>query len=189
MDRSTLKYGLTMLGCATIAFFPFIRGTRIPLLGWFDFGMHELGHLLFAWAGETIHFVAGSLVQVLVPTALTGYFWWTRRNPAAVALMVSWIGANLWDVSVYIADAPFERLSLVGGDHDWAFILHKYDAMDLAPGLAAGVRWAGVLVVFVSLMLAAQGPRVEGGCRDGRPVRKVLQPVRTAADTTDDPWN
>lgn len=189
MDRPTLKYGLTMLACAAIAYFPFVRGTRVPLLGWFDLGMHELGHLLFAWAGETVHFLAGSLVQVIVPAALAGYFWWRRRDPVAVALVGSWTGASLGDVSVYIADAPFERLPLIGGDHDWAFLLHKYDAMHLAGPLANGVRWLGVLVVCGSLVLAARGPRLEGMPRSGDWHPKLLQPSAGAADTPDDPWD
>ncbi len=27
------------------------------------------------------------------------------------------------DVSIYIADAPFQRLPLIGGSHDWAYLL------------------------------------------------------------------
>ena len=30
---------------------------------------------------------------------------------------------NFQDASVYIADAPYQRLELIGGEHDWAFVL------------------------------------------------------------------
>ena len=31
------------------------------------------------------------------------------------AFVLAWAGASAWDVSVYIADAPYQRLALIGG--------------------------------------------------------------------------
>lgn len=206
-----------MIACAIIGFFPFVRDTRVPVLGLFDLGMHELGHLLFLWAGETAHFLAGSVVQVLVPMGLSAYFWMFRRDLAATAFLGAWAGASLWDVSVYVADAPFERLQLIGGDHDWAFLLHKYDVMHLAVPLAASIRVAGGVAVIAAVGLAAAGPWLEDRLRkpasssiphvwgkapaaerSGAGGRGVgvraeppsdLQSVADGADTPDDPWD
>ncbi len=189
VDRVTLKYVATMIACAVVGFFPFVRETRVPLLGLFDFGMHELGHLLFIWAGETVHFLAGSVFQVIVPAGLAVYFWWFRGDRASAAFLGAWTGASLWDVSVYIADAPFERLLLIGGDHDWAFLLHKYDIMSSAGPLASGVQWAGGLAIVVSIGIAAAGPWLEehAGRNERLPIR--LQSAAGAADTPNDPWD
>ena len=187
MDRRTLRFAGTMAACGLIGFFPFVRGVRVPLLGHFDFGMHELGHLLFIWAGEVVHFLAGSVWQVVVPLGLAVYFWLVRRDLAASAVLVAWTGASMHDVSVYIADAPYERLPLIGGDHDWAFLLHRWDQMHLAEPLAGWVAGIGGLLVVSAIALAAGGPWLE----ERIVVRSEAPPFqfRTgAADTSGDPW-
>jgi hypothetical protein len=149
------RLGGAMAACAVIGFFPFVRGTRVPLLGLFDFGIHELGHLLFVWAPRTVHFLAGSALQVLVPAGLAVAFWWWGNLPA-VAIMTAWTGANLWDVSVYVADAPYQRLELWGGgQHDWATLLGQWGAIDAAPGIAATLSVTGALLVIGAMVLCA----------------------------------
>jgi hypothetical protein len=187
MDRRTLRFLGTMVACAVVGFFAFVRGVRVPILGHFDFGMHELGHLLFIWAPEVVHFLAGSVWQVVVPLGLAGYFWSIRRDLASTAFLLAWTGASLHDVSVYIADAPYERLPLIGGDHDWAFLLHGWDKMDLAEPLAAWVAGIGGFLVVASIGLAAAGPWIEERIVRGESVPAVeFRPP--AADTPHDPW-
>ncbi|MGH2683624.1 MAG: hypothetical protein ACRDIX_10365 [Actinomycetota bacterium] len=50
---------------------------------------------------------------------------------------------------MYVADAPFQRLELIGGEHDWAFVLGRLEALD-----AAGTVGAAVLVLAWVLVLA-----------------------------------
>lgn len=176
-----------MVATAIVGFFPFVRGTRVPVLGLFDFGMHELGHLLFIWAGETIHFLAGSVWQVVVPMGLAAYFWAIRRDLASASFLLAWTGASLHDVSVYIADAPFERLPLIGGDHDWAFLLHGWDRMDMAAPLAGWVAGIGGILVLAAIGLAAAGPWIEDrvATEESTP---TVQFRPGPADTPGDPW-
>lgn len=142
-----------MVAVAVIGWFPFVAGTRVPLLGLFDFGIHELGHLLFIWAGRTVHFLAGSVVQVLVPAGLAVAFWWWGNLPA-VAVMTAWTGANLWDVSVYVADAPYQALPLWGGgQHDWATLLGQWNAIDRAGDIAGVLSFVGGVLVVGALVL------------------------------------
>ncbi len=189
MDRVTTKYMAAMVGCALLGFFPFVRGMRVPLLGLFDLGIHELGHLLFVWAGDTVHFLAGSAIQVLVPLGLAGYFWLARRDPAASALLVAWAGASTADVAVYVADAPFERLQLIGGEHDWAHLLRTHDLMHLAGPLAAWTKGIGGLLVVGGMGLAAAGPWIEPRLFGQRSSSGMLQSAGGAADNRDDPWD
>jgi hypothetical protein len=156
MDSKYLaRLGGAMAACAVIGYFPFVRGTRVPLLGLFDFGIHELGHLLFIWAGRTVHFLAGSLLQVAVPVGLAVAFWWWGNLPA-VAIMTAWAGANLWDVSVYVADAPYQRLALWGGgQHDWATLLGGWGAIDAADEIAGILSVLGGVAVIGAMVLCA----------------------------------
>ncbi|MEX1280211.1 MAG: hypothetical protein AB1Z55_05770 [Acidimicrobiia bacterium] len=150
-----LRLGGAMVACAVIGWFPFVAGTRVPLLGLFDFGIHELGHLLFIWAGRTVHFLSGSVLQVAVPIGLTLAFLRWGNLPAA-AVTTAWTGANLWDVSVYVADAPYERLVLWGGgQHDWATLLGGWDAIHLADEIAAVLSGLGGVLVVGAMALCA----------------------------------
>lgn len=83
-----------------------------------------------------------------MPAGLAAYFGLWRRDPIGAAVCLAWAGTAARDASVYIADAPFERLELIGGDHDWAFLLHGADHLDWAAPLAT-VVWTGGLVLLI----------------------------------------
>ena len=117
----------------------------VPLLALADLGFHELGHLLTYWLPDVASAAMGSVAQVLVPLGLAGYFY-LRREMASVMVLVAWTGTSMRNVAVYMADAPFERLQLIGGDHDWAFIFFKYDKMDWAVPLAGLFGFFGLMV-------------------------------------------
>jgi hypothetical protein len=101
-------------------------GAQVPLLGGVDFGIHEFGHLVTAWAPWLVNAFAGSFLQVAAPLGLAAYFGLVRHEIWAAAPLIAWAGTSTRNVAVYIADAPYQRLELWGGDgvlHDWAQIL------------------------------------------------------------------
>lgn len=152
------SHGRYVAGVGAIAFllwFPYVRSTRVPLLWAADLGFHELGHLLAVPLGETAHFLAGSTTQVLVPVGLACYFWLRLRDPLATGLMLAWAATAAQDVSVYVADAPYERLPLIGGHHDWAFLLGRWGVIDAAPSIARSVWVVGLLAGLGGLILCA----------------------------------
>ena len=132
----------------------FVNGERIPLLGWFDLGIRELGHLLATPFGTVISFVMGSGTQVLVPLGLAGYFWFRQGDRAASGIMLVWAGTSLQDVSVYIADAPYRALQLIGGTHDWWFLLERWNKLEWANEIARSIWALGLLVATAGLSLA-----------------------------------
>lgn len=142
-----------------IAWFPFVAGRPVPLLDNADLGFHELGHLLAIAAPELIRFLAGSITQVAVPVSLALYFWLGRRDPVGSGVCLAWAGTSAHDVAVYIADAPVQRLPLIGGEHDWAYILGRFNALDGARHLAATVRGVGTILA-VAGMLSCLAPLV-----------------------------
>lgn len=167
----------------------FVNGDRIPLLGWFDLGIHELGHLLATPFGTVISFVMGSGMQVLVPLGLAGYFWFWQGDRTAAGIIMVWAGTSLQDVSVYVADAPYRALQLIGGTHDWWFLLDRWDKLEWANEIARSTWALGLLVATAGLFLAIW-PAVRslgGGLADDQGttvpapgIARVRQPRRPA---------
>jgi hypothetical protein len=152
--------------CAVCGWFAFVRGVRVPLLSLADFGFHELGHMvMYALPISRLMTAAmGSIMQCAVPLGLAGYFWLARRDGVGAAACLAWAATAMQDVSVYIADAPHERLELVGGEHDWAYILgsEQFDRLGQAAGIASVVKCAGAVALLVAFAVAfwglARGP-------------------------------
>jgi hypothetical protein len=117
--------------------------------------IHEAGHyFIFVWASEFLMILGGSLTQCVLPMLFVFQFWRTRQQFAMFATMF-WVGYNVLDTAVYIADARAMLLPLLGGDnsiHDWNYLL---DALNLLPfdGLIANVTWViGSLCMIVSVL-------------------------------------
>ena len=112
--------------------------------------VHEAGHLLFGWFGDTLDLYGGTLFQFLVPLALAVYFWHERKT-TAVAFIVFMVFENCLYTSVYIADARAQVLPLVtvgdpeGGGHDWFQILGRWGLLRYDTTLGGLVRWVGWL--------------------------------------------
>ena len=141
--------------CLLLGWIAFVRSASVPLLSLVDLGFHELGHLLtypLPWDGVTA--AMGTVFQIGVPAGLAVYFALARRDHVGAAVCLAWAGTSARDASVYIADAPFEQLPLIGGDHDWAFLLHGSDHLDWAAPLATAVRFGGLLLLLGGLALA-----------------------------------
>jgi hypothetical protein len=126
-----------------------VRDVRVPLLSLVDLGFHELGHLVTMWLPELVMMMAGSIVQVAVPLGLAVYFVVGHPDRHGTALCAGWAATAAADGARYVADAPYERLPLIGGDHDWAFVLHHFDLLGRAELFANLVR------VFAWGLLAA----------------------------------
>lgn len=136
-----------------------MQGERVPVLGAADLGFHELGHLVgyvldaaLPWP-EVVTAALGSVAQVGVPVGLAYYFWSRRSDRLGTAFCLAWAATSTADVARYVADAPYERLPLLGGKHDWATILgpEHLDRLSSAHELAAGLdrlAWALLLGAF-----------------------------------------
>ncbi|MGH9749869.1 MAG: hypothetical protein ACRD6R_08105 [Candidatus Polarisedimenticolia bacterium] len=124
-------------------------------LDWANLAFHEAGHLVFAPFGRTLHLLGGTLLQLLVPMVLTGYFLLRRHSPPAALACAFWIGESLLNVYVYMADARDLSLPLVGGgEHDWNGLLYDFGLLnaDAVAAISGWTRGAAVL-----LMLGAAG--------------------------------
>ena len=114
--------------------------------------IHEAGHLLFRLFGRTLYILGGSFWQVMFPVA---WFIIALRQRSQVAPFAAfWIGENLMDVSLYIRDAQFMALPLLGGDssgHDWKNLLTQWDAVDDAGTIADITYYLGFIICTLSI--------------------------------------
>jgi hypothetical protein len=132
------------------------------LLDSVDLAIHETGHLVFSPFGEIITALGGTLFQLIVPATFVAYFW-RRGDRYAAAFALWWVAQNLWNISVYIADARVQILPLVGGgEHDWTYLLGEAGWLANELDIARAVHAAGVVIYLIALGLAAANasPRV-----------------------------
>lgn len=159
MRRSPpVALGAALAWCLLCGWFAFVRDDRVPVVSLVDFGFHELGHLVMYVfpISELLTAAMGSIAQCAVPLGLAAYFWLSRADTVGFVACLAWAGTNLRDVSVYVADAPHERLELVGGRHDWAYILgpDQLDRLAAAGTIASVVRAAGLVVLIAAIAIA-----------------------------------
>jgi len=145
------------VAAAVISYFAFVLRSPVPIFDNVDLGIHELGHMLVMSGPRMLHFLAGSFAQVAVPAALAIYFLWRQQDWAAGGFCIAWAGTSMWDVSVYIADAPVQALPLIGGGiHDWAYLLgpQGWDALDRAGSIAGFVDAMGMAAAITGIGMA-----------------------------------
>ena len=126
-----------------------LRRLADPLRGDFfsgiTLGIHELGHVLFAWAGPVLSIPAGSAAQVAAPV-LAGWVLWRQRDYFGVTVSGAWLASSLHGLAAYVGDARARELPLVAltSDpiHDWNWILGKLGILAWDHALAALLRIA-----------------------------------------------
>ena len=119
-----------------------------------NLAFHEAGHLLLSFAGTTLHYLGGTLGQLLVPGYLVFRFLKQEGNPFAAALCTWWVGENFINIAHYMADARSLNLPLVGGgDHDWNELFYRFGLLgeSSVQGVAALTHLLGALVMLVGL--------------------------------------
>jgi hypothetical protein len=124
-----------------------VRHLRDPfyssLFGGITFGIHELGHLLFAFAGQFLGVAGGSLAQVAAPAA-TATLLYRQRDYFGVAVGAAWESFSLWNLATYVGDARSRELPLIGltSDpiHDWNWLLERLGILAWDRTLAALTR-------------------------------------------------
>jgi hypothetical protein len=154
---NTWRFVAGLAGCIVLGWFAFVRAEAVPVLHLVDLGVHELGHLLTYVFPDLVTAVAGSAFQILVPAGLAVAFWFGVRDRMAAGLCLAWAGASAQQVAVYVADAPYQRLPLIGGEHDWAFILGRLGLLDRAEGVATAVLGLGVVLVLAGMTACLWG--------------------------------
>ena len=145
-----------------IAYFAyvFVRHLLDPLygsiIGGLNLGIHELGHLVFGFLGQTISVAGGTIAQLGVPIFAIFNFYW-QRDYFAIALSFGWLSTNFFNIATYVADARAQSLALVsigGGPacHDWEYMLGRMNMLSFDTAIAGIIRALAVLSMLVCLI-------------------------------------
>ena len=123
------------------------------------FGAHEFGHLAFAFFGDVLAVAGGSLMQLLIPVG-AGVLLARRRDWFGVVFAACWLGISLVDLARYVGDARALELPLVsmspdGGDHDWNWLLDRFDLLRYDTRIAAAIRRAAAALLLTALAAGA----------------------------------
>ena len=134
-------------------------------LDWVNLAFHEAGHLFLLPFGGTLHFLGGTIFQLLVPVALTARFLLKSRAFSA-SVCFWWFGQNFLGIAHYMADARDLKLPLVGGgENDWNHLFYQWGLLGenavsrisgATHGIGVGVMLAGCLWMT---LLALPAPR------------------------------
>ncbi len=117
---------------------------------------HEMGHLLFSFAGHFIGSLMGSGMQVLIPIVVIVLF---IRQPDYFGAAVGgfWLSFSLFELARYVADARAMELPLVGfsddPEHDWHYLLSATHLLPLDTTFGFLIRVAATLSGVASLWL------------------------------------
>ncbi len=156
-------YSLYMIHALRAVDFTFVYPVEVIL--------HEAGHLLFSYLGDTLTLWGGTLFQLLVPALLALSFAW-RGHTTGVVFCSFFFCESLLNVAVYIADARALDLPLItvgdvsddGVPHDWWNILSRLGLLQYDTRIAAVVRalgWLGMVatlgwMIFMARKLEAE---------------------------------
>ncbi len=139
------------------AFYFLLNRGAYTFLDLIDLFIHETGHLLFGLFGEFIQFLGGTLMQIILPLGVAIAFL-RKGNRYLSQIFFFWLGHNFINISVYVDDANKMNLRIIGGAHDWNWILNKIGLIEYAEeigytfvGLAV---WSFVFMFFVPYFLS-----------------------------------
>ncbi|MDP2875286.1 MAG: hypothetical protein Q8O00_03820 [Holophaga sp.] len=150
-EKVTLPKLLSALTVVALVLLVYVTSEEgwVPVLDSLNLVFHEAGHPLFSPFGETLHFLGGTLMQLLVPAAVVVSCWY-KRQAVGAALAGVWFFQNGFNIARSIADAREQILPLVGGgEHDWATLLGRWGVLAKDLVYAATVRrlaWVGITV-------------------------------------------
>jgi hypothetical protein len=135
-----------------------------PYMNWLmfglNFGIHELGHFIWAPFGEFLCILGGSLTQCLVP--LIGMAMFIRqRDYFGLAFAFGWLSTNLFYVADYVGDARAQDLPLLSPfgqedvQHDWYFLLARMNLLDYDQTFAFFIRALASATMLICLVFGA----------------------------------
>lgn len=140
---------------AILTFFTWriFSGEVILIIDNADLIFHEAGHFILIFTGQTLRFLGGTLGQIFFPIVFAFSFL-RYRQYYSVTIMLWWLGENLTDIGIYMADARAQILPLIGGEHDWAFLFAKFDLLSYDVMIGKTFWWFGITLMIASLATA-----------------------------------
>ena len=118
---------------------------------------HEMGHLLFSFAGHFIGALMGSGMQILIPIIVIVVFY-RQDDYFGMAVGGFWLSFSMFELATYVGDARAMELPLVGftddPEHDWHYLLSTLGLLNLDTTFAFLLRAAATVTGIASLAFA-----------------------------------
>ncbi|HPZ08136.1 MAG TPA: hypothetical protein PL110_08480 [Candidatus Eremiobacteraeota bacterium] len=154
--RNQLIGNITVMVIMIIISVPYLtQKTPYSLIDYVNLAFHEAGHFVLALQGsEFIHILGGTLGQLFVPCVFSIYFF-KKKDYRAFFFTIFWFFENFINISIYMADAPYQQLPLLGGDgvvHDWVYLCGELKCLRNIEAMAMMVRVTGTLGMIASIM-------------------------------------
>src|SRR5574337_1053909 len=130
---------------ALFLIYAFASRSRFLIIDYVFVPIHEGGHLLFGWFGQTLGVMGGTLLQLGVPLAVAVYFVF-ERHITGTTFAAFFFFENLLNVATYMADARAQALQYVTvgdpdfAEHDWTYMFVKLRMLEHNTAIAAVVR-------------------------------------------------
>jgi hypothetical protein len=160
-STSPVRLLVALAAIGAMWWFAFEQLERIPLLEWVNLAMHQGGHMVTYSASDVQNAMAGPIAQVAIPLLFAMYFFFGRGDWIAAGVFLAWAAASAAEVSLFVADAPAQRLDLLGDDkNDWAIILGPdgYGALAKSESLAHTIRDVASVAIVVGALLCLAAP-------------------------------
>ncbi|HTM43936.1 MAG TPA: hypothetical protein VL137_03220 [Polyangiaceae bacterium] len=113
---------------------PFFDRNYHNAFGGITFGLHELGHIVFLWAGQWVSVAGGSFLQWMAPILAAWHLLGWQRDYFGACVCTCWLGFSLQDSAPYIADARAQALPLISFSndplHDWHYLLNSMNLLN-----------------------------------------------------------
>ncbi|MCL1981034.1 MAG: zinc ribbon domain-containing protein [Proteobacteria bacterium] len=123
---------------------------------------HEAGHPLFMPLGNFMHFLGGTLMQIIMPLTCFVVFLFRQRDPLAASFCLWWTAISFMDIAPYMYDALNPKLPLLSGltgaedaGHDWINILSSLGMLHKAHAIARITHAFGVLLMILAQLWGA----------------------------------
>jgi hypothetical protein len=123
-------------------------------LDWINLAFHEAGHLFLLPFGETLHFLGGTIFQLLIPLGLSLHFL-LKTSPFSASACFWWFGQNFLGIAYYMADARELKLPLVGGgENDWNHLFYDWGLLgeDSVRSVSSATHGVGVALMGVACL-------------------------------------
>jgi hypothetical protein len=118
-----------------------------------DLVIHEAGHVFFAFFGEFMAILGGTLLQLLVPLMFAAYFF-VRGDRYSAAIVSFWLGQSFINAARYAGDAQKMELPLLGGGiHDWNYLLSATGMLPQTSLISDIFYYAGVAIITAGAII------------------------------------
>lgn len=120
-----------------------------------DLVIHEAGHVFFSFFGKFIYTLGGTLMQIIIPSIIAGYFL-RNRYRTGVQFSLLWLGQNFINISVYAADARAQVIPLLGGKkvyHNWRYLLNEMGILEYDQTVGYIFFGTAILIFITSLLM------------------------------------